>query len=195
MENNKLEILLTAFTKEDFTDERIISFRQQHDDFTFKEYSALLNSITIFNNNSQRIIDFLAHYQNGCLCPQKCDAYEPLKEIFNPDDISAPVKWLSQPGGAFYCKRRRTRFKCDGAIENRRSRPIWERIDKKNQKLLKPIVPEPEFLGEIKLWFNKKDLLNHEKGIPFIEEILNEIDKIVKISKHTIVQLEMSGFF
>ena len=189
MGNNK-EYLLQAFTKEDFTDPRIIAFKQQHNDFSSKEYQEFLKTITIENEHSKRIISFLAHYQKGCLCPQICNAYEPLKVLFNPDDISAPIDWLSQPGSAFYFKRKKTHFKCDGVIENYRYAPAWERINRNTQKLIQPVLPEPELLGEIKIWFDKRDLLKYNKGIPFFEEILHEIDQIVKISRYSITTAE-----
>jgi len=184
MKREKREILLEAFTKEDFTDIRIMSFREQRNDYTFNEYREFLNSITIENELSKRIINFLVYFQKGCLCPTKCDAYEPLKESFNPNDITKPVKWLSQPGSAFNFKRDLSHFKCDGVIENHRFASIWQ--DKKATMLLKPIVSEPKLLGKIQIRFDKRDLFKYKKENQFVEEILHEIDKIIKISEYKI---------
>jgi len=187
MEKNKREILFKALTKEDFTDKRIISFREQQNNYSLKEYRDFINSIAIENEFSKRIINFLASYQEGCLRPTKCDTYEPLKESFNPNDITKPVEWLSQPGSAFYFKRDITRFKCDGVIENHRFAPVWK--DTKATILLKPLIPEPQVLGEIRIWFNKNDLIKHNKDNQFFKEILDEIDKIFKIHEYIIEEV------
>ena len=187
MEKNKREILLKAFIKEDFTDKRILSFQEYQNNYSLKEYKDFLNSIVIENELSKRIIDFLASYQEGCLCPTKCDAYEPLKELLNPNDITKPVKWLSQPGSAFYFKRDIARFKCDGVIENHRLAPVWE--DKKATILLKPLIPEPKVLGEIRIWFNKNDLIKHNKDNQFLKGILDEINKILRIHEYIIEEV------
>lgn len=111
-----------------------------------------------------------------------CDAYEPLKESFNPNNITKTVNWLSQLGSAFNFKRDITYFKCKGVIENHRFDPVQE--DRKATTLIKPIIPEPKLLGEIRIWFDKRDLFKHKKENQFVEEILHEVDKIVKISKY-----------
>ncbi|MEG1585500.1 MAG: hypothetical protein RR346_01350 [Bacteroidales bacterium] len=98
----KKVIYLRALTKEDFCNPRIVSFLREHDDFSPQEYHDFINSITIETDNAKKIIDFIAHYQNGCLCPQKYNGYEPINKIFNPEDISEPVRGLSHPAGAFF---------------------------------------------------------------------------------------------
>lgn len=183
MKKVKEQLYLQAFTKNDFTDERIKTFVAQKNNYSIKEYGNFLESIKIENEFSINILNFLAFYEDGCLCPTKCDAYEPLREVFDPNDISEPVRWLSQPGSAFYFKRTKSRFKCDGAIENHSFPPIWENG---GTKLLEPLAPEPEFLGEISLWFDKNDLTKYKKDNQFIEEILHEIDKIIEVSTYKI---------
>jgi hypothetical protein len=172
------------FTKIDFTDNRIVSFIEQNPQFSFDEYSQFLKSICIENENSKSIIDFLINYKDGCLCPEKCDAYEPITEIFDLNDIREPIEWLSQPGSAFYFKRNTTNCKHDGCIENLRFSPMWE--GKKATTLMKSNARLPKLLGEIRFWFNKRDLLKNNKDEQFIIQLIKDLDKIIKIEKYSI---------
>ena len=181
---------LRALTKEDFADQRIVAFMQQHEDFSSEEYQDFTKSITVGSENAKKIIDFIVHYQNGCLCPQKYNFYEPLKLNFNSEDICQPVRGLSFPGGSFYFKRNLPFVKCEGAIENHRFAAIWECIGKKTYKRLKPIAKEPELLGEIKIWFNIKDLLKNKKDISFIEQLVVDLNKIIKIEEYEIKEVD-----
>ena len=171
------------FTKIDFTDNRILSFIEQNLQFSFDEYSQFLKSICIENENSKSIIDFLINYKDGCLCPEKCDVYEPISEIFDLNDIRKPIDWLSQPGTTFYFKRTTTNCKYDGYIDNLRFSPIWEG---KKGTLMKAKVRLPKLLGKIKFWFNKRDLLKNNKNEDFIIQLIKDLDKIIKIEKYSI---------
>ena len=99
-------------------------------------------------------IEALSSFANGEFRPERCDTAEPLKEIFNPLDISEPVRWLSQPGADFKFKRSK-RLKLEGYISNRRYPQIWTR-DTKNGPLISkaPKRPEPHFLTEWTVWFD-----------------------------------------
>lgn len=173
-------------TEQDFTDKRIVSFMESHLQFTFEEYYNFINLITVESENSNSIIKFLLSYENGSLCPEKCNAYEPINDTFDLNNIGKPIKWLSQPGSAFYFKRNKTNCKYEGSIENHRFSPIW--TDKKATKLLVTETPLPLILGEIKFWFNKKDLIKNDKNISFLEQLIIDIDKIIKVNKYFILK-------
>jgi len=178
--------LLTMHTKEDFTDERIHSFISERTNFSIEEYRTFINSFRIQNEKIEKIINFLITYDKGSLCPNKCDAYEPVRDSFSPDRVEDPIKWVSQPGSALYFKRIKSNLKYTGVIENQRFAPIWE--DRKATKLLKAIAKEPIYLGEMRFWFDIKDFRKNKKNIGYIENLVTEFDKIAKIAEYQIVE-------
>jgi hypothetical protein len=97
------------------------------------------------------------------------------------EDLSDPISWLSQPGGAFYFKRTQ-KLKLEGAIENLRFSPIWN-----DGKLVEPTVPEPIYLGEIRV-FIERDVLN-KKGIEYWMSFIEGICKATR-TKTAVLQLK-----
>jgi hypothetical protein len=178
-----MDITFHAFTKEDFTDNRIVSFFEMNNDFSFEEYSNLINSIDVNNERSREIIKLLVDFHSGILCPEKCNASEPINRIFNPLSIQEPVKWLSQPGSAFFFIKKHGAIQFEGFFENHRFAPIW--IDKKATALLKPTVPIPTLLGEIKMAFNKEKL-EKSLGLSFFSELIEEVNKKIRIEKYIV---------
>jgi len=178
-----MDITFQAFTKEDFTDDRIASFLEMKNDFSFEEYSNLINSIYVNNDRSREIIKLLIDFHDGILCPEKCNASEPINRIFNPLSIQEPVKWLSQPGSAFFFTKKHGAIQFEGFFENHRFAPIW--IDKKATVLLKPTVSIPTLLGEIKIVFNKEKL-DKSLGLSLLSELIEEIDKKIRIEKYIV---------
>jgi hypothetical protein len=177
---------LTIFTQEDFTDNRIVSFMKKNEQFSFEEYSNFINSISIENKISESLLNFITTYQNGRLFPDKCNAYEPVNEPFHSLKISEVIKWISQPGGAFYFKRNKTNCKYEGYIENKRFSPIW--TDKKATKLLVPEISQPKTLGEMKFWFDKKDLIKHNEDVSFLEQLVVNIERVIKTENYLITE-------
>ena len=51
-----------------------------------------MTSNRIESKSSRDLINFFIEYDNGALMPEKCDAYEPIKDKFNKEDISGPLK-------------------------------------------------------------------------------------------------------
>src|SRR5690554_4311912 len=106
---------LKLFSKIDFTDSRLIELIKRCP--SSKKYSENVQEINISSDNSRQILELIAHYDNGFFLPEKCDAYEPIREKFDPNNLSAPIRWLSQPGSAVYLKKIKP-FKYEGVIEN-----------------------------------------------------------------------------
>jgi hypothetical protein len=99
-------------------------------------------------------IEALSNFADGAFRPERCDTAEPLKEAFDPSDLSEPVRWLSQPGADFKFKRSKS-FRLEGYISNRHYPKIWTR-DTKNGPLIPkvPKRPEPHFLTVWTIWFD-----------------------------------------
>jgi hypothetical protein len=178
-----MDITFSAFTKEDFTDDRIVSFWEMNKNFSFEEYSSFINSIIVKNDRSKDIIQLLINYHDGILCPEKCNASEPINRVFNPLSIQEPIRWLSQPGSAFLFKKKHGTLQFEGYFENHRFAPIW--VDKKATKLLEPTVPMPSLLGEIKFIFNKEKLVK-SLGLNFLSELIEKIEKIIRIENFNV---------
>lgn len=71
-----------------------------------------------------RLLRFMATYDDGFYCPEKCDVYEPIREPFDPDDLSVPIRWLSQTSGRVMMKRTKP-FRYEGFVENMRFSNYW----------------------------------------------------------------------
>lgn len=167
--------IVQLFTKEDFTDRSLLDFKRERDiELTIKDYSTYLTSHIIGSELSKQVIDFFIEYDNETLMPERCDAQEPVRDKFNREDTSGPVRWLSQPGGAVFLKGSKT-FKYEGRIENHRFAPVW-----REGKFLKPKVEEPRFLGEIVLYIDVSSL--KKKPDDYLFNLLLKLARIVKAS-------------
>ena len=158
-------ICLQIKTRENFTDPRFVEFMRDWS-FTEKEYDTFFTNIwnnNITNEYSKRIVDFFINYKEGELLPDKCDAYEPIKEKFNKDDISAPIGWLSFPAGSLLLKKR---YKFNAEIEN-----DYFAITFSEGKAVAPKIALPEYLGKITLWFSKQRKID----MTFLEQLLRDL--------------------
>jgi len=159
-------IQLKILSRIDFSDIRLLELIKMQP--TVGEYSKTLQQLEISNNNSRNILEFIANYDNGYFLPEKCNAYEPIKEKFDLKNLAAPISWLSQPGSAVYLKKIKP-FKYEGVIENQRFAPIWE----DNKKPLTPIVKEPLYLGHI--WFHIDEKIIKLKSEEYLIEFFNTL--------------------
>src|SRR5277367_2289628 len=103
MSENILQI--TVYTKQDFSDEQIIDFLSNNPNISPKDYSVFLKNINYNSQLAINILTFISNYENGFLKPDLCDAYEPIREKFDERNLRNPIRWLSQPGSAFYFKK------------------------------------------------------------------------------------------
>lgn len=145
---------LKILTKINFTDVRLLELRESKP--SPKEYSSNIQQLEISNNNSKNILKFIANYDNGFFLPEKCDAYEPIREKFNPNDLKAPISWLSQPGCAVYLKKIKP-LKFEGVIENHCLAMVWDE-NGVPLSMNKGSYAErdPYYLGEIWLHIDEK---------------------------------------
>jgi len=164
---------ISVYTKNDFTDKSILEFLKK-DNISINRYSQFLLEKKLNNPLAVDIIKFICIYDNGFFKPDKCDAHEPIREKFLETDLTKPIRWLSQPGGAFYFKQSKG-SKIEGVIENHRFAPIWEK-----GVLMKPKVNEPLYLGEIRFFFDNKIFLM--KGNDYWVNVLKEICELVGLS-------------
>jgi len=165
---------LNIFSKTNYTSKEILAFREQKP--LSKEYSTFIQNMKIYSENSQRLLEFFVNFHNGYILPEKCDAYEPIRESFNSNDLSAPNRWLSQPGCAVYLKKK-SPFKLEGVIENNCLAMVWDEkgiplsINKESYS-----KRDPYYLSEIKLHIDYK--LEKLKSKDFIIEMFNELYEI-----------------
>ena len=50
-------------------------------------------------------ITALSEFAGGLMRPDKCNEVESIRPLFDPSDISAPIRWLAQPHGEFFISR------------------------------------------------------------------------------------------
>ena len=97
-------------------------------------------------------MEWLAGYDQGRYCPEKCDIYEPLKVKFDASNLSEPMRWLSQPAAQFLFKRGRP-VPMEGNLRNRRFAEIRVSNGRKGESTVRPPrVPEPIFLSVWTVW-------------------------------------------
>ena len=129
-----------------------------------KEYGRRLRRIRGTSPIALDQLTFISTYKDGLFRPDRCDVYEPIKDVFDPSDLATPALWLSQPRGRVMLKKRRP-FYYEGFIENRRHQRIWIGGSQEPE----PLSPDPVFLTELCLWFDMKVLrvLSEETVIEF----------------------------
>ncbi len=155
----------------DFTSPEIRELRERKPSSI--EYSDSIREISITSVNSRNILEFFAKYDNGFFIPEKCDAYEPIREKFDPTNLAAPIRWLSQPGCAVYFKKIKP-FKYEGVIENNCLALVWDEngiplsINKDTY-----YKRDPYFLSEIKLFIDYR--ITKIKSMEYLIEFFNEL--------------------
>jgi hypothetical protein len=161
---------LKIYTREDFTDQSLVEYLKQKE-ISIQEYAKFLSQKKLSNIYAEKVIRFICEYDNGFLKPDKCDAHEPVREIFDEKKLCDPIRWISQPGGAFYFKKIRG-FKVDGVIENLKFAPIWA-----EEKLVEPKIAEPVYKGEMRLFFD--ETIVKIKDFEYLINLVKEINKVV----------------
>ncbi|MBS1813672.1 MAG: hypothetical protein JSS87_02230 [Acidobacteria bacterium] len=133
----------------------------------------LFSAREITADNARRQIEALSNFENGVFRPQKCDTSEPLKEPFDPKDISEPIRWLLQPGADFKFKSSKP-FRTEGYISNRHYPPMWTK--EKSNGLLVPIIPahpEPFFSISWTMWIDLSAL--RKLGVDLLARFATEM--------------------
>lgn len=142
---------LEVKVRESLTDPRAME-RMMLWDFTLKEWLAFEKGLNPFyNSKAEKIVSFFTTYSKIDLCPDKYGPYEPLKRIFEKDDISDPISLLSFPSGSLLMKKRRY---FDVAIVNLNYGLIYDPYD--NYKVIPSKRKLGEYLGSIRIIIKAK---------------------------------------
>jgi hypothetical protein len=57
-------------------------------------------------------ITALSDFAGGLMRPDRCSEFEPIRTPFDPNDITAPVRWLTKPHGDFFYRKGRPVHLC-----------------------------------------------------------------------------------
>ena len=159
-------VTLQIFSRLDLTSEKNLKLRDMN--LSPKEYSRRWKETEFESEGSKRLLRFIADYDNGFFCPEKCDVYEPVREIFDPDNLRDPVRWLSQTSGMVMFKKSKL-FRYEGFVENRRFPNFWVAGNEKPE----PRSADPIFLTEWCLWLRVK--LLKLKSIEYVRRFFIEL--------------------
>ena len=164
-------IRVTISSKEDLTDYHLLQIKDT--DISQQEYSNFIMNNKISNKIVEELLFFICNYEEKTWTPEKCDAYEPIRELFNVSDYSTPIRWVCQPGCALYLKKSK-KNSYTLVIENERFMPIWDEYGKR----VKPKTKESSILSRVELYFDDK--IYKDKTQESIDNFINEIGKILK---------------
>ncbi len=164
-------IKITIYSKEDLTDYSLLQIKDT--DISQQEYSNFIMNNKISNEIVEELLFFICNYEEETWIPEKCDAYEPIREVFDALDYSTPIRWVCQPGCALYLKKIK-KNSYNLVIENQRFMPIWDEYGKR----VKPKVKEPSNLSKVELYF--EDKIYKYKTQDSIDNFINGISKILK---------------
>lgn len=142
--------VLNVKVKENLTDTRAVD-RMKTWDFTMKDWESFEKAICPFHNPSaERIVRFFVEYDKVDLCPDLFGSCEPIKEIFNKEDICKPSYYLAFPAGQLFFRKRR-RF--DVAIRNLNYGLIFD--PQKKYMVIPSKKKIGEYLGDIRIIIRK----------------------------------------
>lgn len=151
MKDKLIQFHLRGYSRMDLSDIPSLKLRERAftEKLTPKMHASKSRDLTFHSLNAEKVLKFLCQYENGLFRPDKCNAYEPAREIFNCDDLSRPVRWLSQVGGSFSCRRRKT-IKYEGDISNKRWQVFWE--TNHGLTIIRPMPRDRKILTEVMFW-------------------------------------------
>ena len=153
MQERKQTLGIDIYTRLDMTSKESLQMRETITDV--KELCRISQKTIFWSEPAEHLLRFIVDYDGGRLCPDRCNAYEPIRLKFDRNDISAPIEWVSQVGSAVLLKKNRP-FPYVAQIENQRHMLLWEGTGKK-QKLM-PRRPDQVFLTKIDFWIDTKVL-------------------------------------
>ena len=142
--------VLKVKVRENLTDARAVE-RMKAWNFTMKEWQSFEKEICPFYNPyAERIVRFFVEYDKVDLCPDLYSSCEPIREIFNMEDIRKPSYHLAFPAGTLLLKKKR-RF--DVAMMNLNYGLIF---DPYNKYMVIPSKKKiGEYLGDIRVIIKK----------------------------------------
>jgi hypothetical protein len=166
---NKQVVEMTLYSRIDLSSEKSLELRKKPETI-IKMRPEEYRQIKFWSCNAEKIVRFFSEYKNGSFQPDKCNTDEPIRELFNPYDLTEPIRWLSQVGSQLMLKRLRP-LKYLVQIENKRRGVYWI-TDKGKTEIIRG-RPDPLFLTYISFWINGSIL--RMKPIEFIRRFLIDI--------------------
>jgi hypothetical protein len=67
----------------------------------------LFSRRSLTDSAARKQITALSDFALGMMRPDKCSDSEPIRTPFDPNDISAPIRWLAKPHGRFFYRKGR----------------------------------------------------------------------------------------
>lgn len=177
-------MVLHLYTKQDFSDPRLVELTKSNTEFTVHEYIEHVNSISnIWNKYAENLIRFFHTYRDGMLRPDRYNTAEPIREIYEEEKIPVYIKKLSFPASVFYVKKLKG-LKYIGAVENEQFGVSW--VEDKARGIPKhrffPIC-YPIYLGRVLLHFDKRSPMVRRQPLTFWFEIFESIKSIMEADK------------
>jgi hypothetical protein len=107
-------------------------------------------------------ITALSDFGDGLMRPDKCGEFEPIRTLFDPADISEPIRWLAKPGGGFFYRKGRP-VHVSGGMSNYAHPPTAR-------------FPSPLFANDWRGQFDGK--WAHRVGIEKIEDFVSQMFRL-----------------
>ena len=145
-------ICLLIKLKDNLTDPRFLDFMKDWN-FSLQESQEFIKSAGLrYHPIAKKIMRFFVEYKDGLLFPDKCGCFEPLKHVFNVDDLSTYISWLTFPAGNIMLKKKQ---KFSAEIFNESCGLSFEDG---------MVIPSkwiiPEYPSKIIFWFSKQQKIN-----------------------------------
>ena len=158
--NYVVEVLL----REGVTDTRYnVLFEMKPTVDQFDSYCANFIKTPAYHPLAEKIIRYFMVYDSGKYMPDRYSCYEPVRQIFDKNDITVPISYLAYPAGELYLKKMRG---IDILITNNGYGFSW-----KNNVFLVPRRTLPECLTEIKCYFPIKKGTKIETIIQLLHDL------------------------
>ena len=170
--------------RECVTDKRFLPLRDLKPTIAqYKDYCARYIQTLAYHPLAERIIRFFMDYNRGVYSPDKYNYYEPVKFVFDENDIRIPISHIAYPAGELYLKKSRVVLI---SITNEDNAFVWE-----DGIYLEPKRALPEFLTTIRCSFPIKGTTKLEPIIQLmldIKEAFNsDYGKVYVQSTHEII--------
>lgn len=173
--------VLHLYSKKDFSDPRHVERILTKENFSEKEYDKFLDSLSYFENTfAERAIRFFSEYKEGLLTPDRCDLAEPIRQVFDVNNIRTYADWLTYSGTGFSFKKLKG-LKYMAELENKQFLAAWFGKDR--------VIPHPEVLRtrkhfiQLKMFFDKRSLQVRRQPIEFWLEMIHDISDVIGADK------------
>ncbi len=119
MRQKKALLVIKAYSTEPFADPRYISGMTCYGGYRLEEIKQFdEQNVRFCSPLTVKILDFLFHYKDGALAPDKWDYNEPMRRIVDEDTLPVITDHLSYPGHATLLLKRIRSIKNDVKLSN-----------------------------------------------------------------------------